>query len=131
MQNQLKIRIYYKDTDAGGIVYYSNYLNYFEAGRAEYARQAGLTVSEIKEKFGVEFAVRHVDCDYLAPSFLDDEIVITTEILAIKGVRIVFLHEAIKAGQVIVKAKITTVAVDMKTLKPTRIPQGLEKLLSA
>jgi len=126
----LTLRTYYKDTDAEGVVYYANYLAYFEAGRMEYFRDLGISIKELKENFGVVFAVRNVECDYLAPALLDDQLTISTEVETIEGVRVIFKQSAAlskregaqASGQTLVSGVITLVALDYKTFKPVRIP---------
>ena len=79
-----ELRIYYEDTDAGGVVYYANYLSYLERGRTEYLRERGLTVRELHER-GYLIPVMRLEIDYLSPAFLDDLIRVDTTVLEITG----------------------------------------------
>ena len=79
-----ELRIYYEDTDAGGVVYYANYLRYLERGRTEYLRERGLTVRELHER-GYLIPVMRLEIDYLSPAVLDDLIRVDTTVLEISG----------------------------------------------
>src|SRR3989339_1164645 len=122
MKHQMTVRIVYKDTDAGGVVYYANYLGFFEQGRTEYIRNLGFSLKEYEQR-GTLFAVEHVDCNYNSPAFYDDEIVIETEVEKTTGARIVFLQECFRGNQLLVTARTTLFAMDVKNLRPMRIPQ--------
>jgi acyl-CoA thioester hydrolase len=79
-----ELRIYYEDTDAGGVVYYANYLRYLERGRTEYLRERGLSVRELQEK-GYLIPVMRLEIDYLSPAVMDDLIRVDTTVLEITG----------------------------------------------
>ncbi|MDD5382548.1 MAG: tol-pal system-associated acyl-CoA thioesterase [Candidatus Margulisbacteria bacterium] len=125
MQNRFKLRIFYKDTDAEGVVYYANYLGYFEQGRTELLRQMGVNLKELKEKQGIVFAVTKVECDYKAPAQYDDELLVTTEIKEKTPVRIIFKQEVLRGENVLVSALITLCAISLNDFKPTRLPAGI------
>ena len=122
MKHQFKQRIIYKDTDAAGVVYYANYLKFFEQGRTELLRDRGISIKATKEKHGVLFAVTKVECDYLAPALHEDEIAVTTEIVKKTSARLVFKQEVLREGQVLVSALITLCSLSVEGLKPTRLP---------
>lgn len=129
MKHQFKQRIIYKDTDAEGVVYYANYLGFFERGRMELLRDLGVSVKEIKEKSGILFTITRVECDYHSPALLDDEITITTEIEETTHATIIFKQEALREEKVLVSAKITACTISLKNFKPRRLPQELIALL--
>lgn len=74
------LRVYYEDTDAGGIVYHSNYLNFVERARTESLREAGLNQSKLRETHGIGFVARHATIDYTKPGYLDDALMVETTI---------------------------------------------------
>jgi acyl-CoA thioester hydrolase len=125
MKHQFIHRVIYQDTDAEGVVYYANYLGYFERGRTELLRRMGISLKEYKNKRGIVFAVKRVECDYLFPAFHDDEIIITTEVETVKGARIIFKQTAMNKEKLLVSAMITACALDVKTMKPVRLPKEL------
>ncbi|MBN8898151.1 MAG: YbgC/FadM family acyl-CoA thioesterase [Rhodospirillales bacterium] len=84
-RHRYAIRVYYEDTDAGGVVYHANYLRYAERARTEALRAVGIPHAEMVERFGVMFMVRRAELDYLRPARLDDSLVVETEVLALGG----------------------------------------------
>jgi acyl-CoA thioester hydrolase len=80
-----KLRVYYQDTDAGGIVYHANYLNFAERARAEALRAMGVPHVEMVSQFGVMFVVRRIQIDYQRPARLDDEIRVETQVIEVGG----------------------------------------------
>ncbi len=126
----MEIRIYYEDTDAGGVVYYANYLRYFERGRTEYLRERGLSVSELAER-GCIFPVVRLEADYRAPARHDDLLRIETEVLEVGKTAFTVGQQAVRAidGKVLVDAKVTLVCVNPQ-MKPRRLPEDLLQALA-
>ncbi len=125
----MKKRIYYHDTDCGGVVYYANYLKFFEEARTEYFAQKNASIKQLADS-GIMFVVSRQEVDYKFPAKYGDELDIITSIGATTGVRIEFLHEICNQDkQVIVKAKTILVCVD-KNLKPQAIPEDLRKKIT-
>ncbi len=129
MKHSYTYRVIYQDTDAEGVVYYANYLGYFERGRTELLRQKGLNLKEIKAKTGIVFAISNVNCDYKAPALYDDELEITTEILETSAVRIIFKQEVRRGQQLLVSAKVTACSIDLKSFRAARIPEEVAGFL--
>ncbi len=127
MKHQFKQRIIYADTDAEGVVYYANYLNFFERGRMELMREMGISIKELKEKREMAFTISRVECDYRSPALLDDEITIETEILEKTGATMVFRQEVLRDDAVLVSARITACAINLKSFRPMKIPEDLFK----
>ncbi len=127
----MDIRIYYEDTDCGGVVYYANYLRYFERGRTEYLRARGVSPAGLLEK-GILFVVKKVEVDYLAPARYDDLLVLETEVSAISKTSLTFGQTIRKEGleTVIARGNVLLVMVDKKG-KPSRIPEDLKAALLA
>ena len=125
MGNKLfKIRVYYEDTDAGGVVYYSNYLNFLERARTQLLFDNGFTHTLLKKKFKIITVVKSCYIDFVSPAILDDEIEIST--LVVKKSKIqVFLNQDIYCNNnLIVKAKTRIVIVNIEG-KVTRMPLDL------
>jgi len=125
MKHNFKYRIIYQDTDAEGVVYYANYLGYFERGRTELIRQLGISLKKLKEEKGIVFAVVRVECDYKAPAHYDDEVTVETEIEEAAGATIVFNQKVMREDKVLVSARISLIALDTEKFKPRRLPQEL------
>jgi acyl-CoA thioester hydrolase len=92
--NQVELRVYYKDTDAGGVVYYANYLHFFEMARTEYMRKIGLPTEEYVNA-GILFVVVHAELDYKSPARYGDVLFITTQVTEVKRTSFVFQHRII------------------------------------
>ena len=124
----MKIRIYYYDTDCGGVVYYANYLKFLEEARTEYLEKRGASVPELKKQ-GILFVVARQEIDYKAPSFYGDILDIDTRVTNIGAAKLEFEYDIKnQKGQLIAKAKTILVFVD-EDLKPKVIPEGIKKKL--
>ena len=130
MSADFRLRVYYEDTDAGGIVYYANYLKFIERARTEALIALGLSQTEIKDRLGVQFAVRAVAVDYLAPARLEDQLVVTTAVAAIGGARIDMAQEVLRDGVVLVRAKLTLVCIGPDG-RAARLPAEVRQALAA
>ncbi|MBU2102740.1 MAG: YbgC/FadM family acyl-CoA thioesterase [Candidatus Omnitrophota bacterium] len=118
-------KIYYHDTDCGGVVYYANYLKYMEEARTEYMRERGIDLCALA-KNGVLFAVKNVSIDYKAPARYADTLTIATRIVRQKNVSIEFVQEIRKDTQLLVSATTTLVCINQE-FKPQAIPDSLQK----
>lgn len=118
----MKIRIYYDDTDSGGVVYHANYLKYFERGRTEYMRQRGVDPKNMVAK-GLIFVITHAELSFLAPARYGDIITIDTFIEEISGASIIFGYKVYLKGKskplVIGTTKIALVNREMKVQRFT------------
>jgi acyl-CoA thioester hydrolase len=123
------IRVYYEDTDLGGIVYYANYLKFIERGRSEWVRQCGVDQVQLRASRGMVFVVRHLEAEYLRPAHFDDELVVETERVAIAGSRIVLLQRVVRDGAVLFAARVTLVCV--ADGRAVRVPADVAALLGA
>ncbi len=118
----MKLKIYYHDTDCGGVVYYSNYLKFIEEARTEFFAEKGFSIKDLAGK-GVLFVVARQEIDYKAPAVYGDVLEINTKAAEVSAVKIIFEHQIYnQAGQLINKSKTTLVCVD-KNLKPRAIPE--------
>ena len=118
--HKFDIRVYYEDTDAGGIVYHSNFLNFGERSRCELLRDLGHQCSQIEEELGMMFVLKHADIEYIQPAMLDDALQVVTSVESIKNTSFKMRHITRKNGQDICKMLVTLVCVDTKTIKPVR-----------
>jgi len=129
--NRQRFRVYYEDTDAGGVVFYANYLKFIERGRTEYLRELGFEQSiQAKEK-NLVFVVKSLSADYLSPAFLDDMIEVQTSIKLIKNASLFFAQKILnlEKNTVLFNAEVKVVSVLKNNLKPCAFPQEiLEKL---
>lgn len=125
----MQIRIYYEDTDCGGVVYYANFLRYFERARTEFLRDRGFEVSAYAAA-GLVFVVSHVDVSYQAPARYNDVLDIETAVVDVTRTSLTFAHAVrrISDERVIVEGAARLVCVDERG-KPRRLPEDLLALL--
>lgn len=126
----LPIRVYIEDTDAGGIVYYVNYLKYLERARTELMRTFGLERAAVADA-GWNFVVSDVSLSYKEPARLDDQLHATAVISAVGGATINFHQKVRRAGAVLVSGDIQIACVDRGTGRPTRLDAALRKQVEA
>ena len=119
------VRVYYEDTDAGGVVFYANYLRFMERARTEWLRDQGFEQPLLAEQQRVLFVVRAVQIDYLQPSRFNDSLQVTVEVDNVGGSRIRFLQRVLRGGEEIVRAMVDVVCVNADTFKPARVPREL------
>lgn len=125
-----QFRVYYEDTDAGGVVYHANYLNFLERTRTEWLRSKGLHQSSMREQNNVILAIRKMDIDYLLPARLDDLLVISTEVESHTKVSMWVNQEIRVNDTLLVKAKVQIVSLNAEKFKPMRFPrQYLEVII--
>lgn len=130
MTHHFPLRIYYEDTDAGGVVYHSNYLNFAERARTEWLREIGIDQSDFREKHGLFFVVRHCEVNYLSPARLDDKLEVISSVEPIGNSRITFVQNIVDFDSKSVRATISVTVVCINHhLKPCRIPNDLREAL--
>ena len=120
-----RVRVYWEDTDAGGVVFYANYLKFFERARTEWLRALGLGQQRLKDEHGLMFVVAHTAVDYLKPARLDDEIDLTIGLREAGRVALLIGQEALRGDQLLARGDIRIGCVDAGTLKPQRIPKPI------
>ncbi|MBE58400.1 MAG: tol-pal system-associated acyl-CoA thioesterase [Gammaproteobacteria bacterium] len=126
---EIPVRVYIEDTDAGGIVFYGNYLRFFERARTDFLRSIDIEQSSTIEA-NLIFVVRHVSVDYKLPARLDDVLSVSCAVKTIRPTRVIFEQSATRSsdGANLVNGEVEVVAVSVDTLKPRALP---EKLLNA
>lgn len=135
------VRVYYEDTDVAGVVYYANYLKFYERGRTEWLRSLGWEQDVLIDK-GLAFAVAHVDAKYIRPARFNDQLVVKTRISSVRKASVIFEQEIHLVGeaplsedsdesdnkqQIVNKATIRVACVDMDTMTPAPMPSYLQE----
>ena len=126
-----RFRVYYEDTDAGGVVFYANYLKFIERGRTEYLRDLGFDQGSLAKEKNIVFVVKSLSADYLSPAYLDDMVEVQTNIKSIKNASLVFAQKilSLEKNTVLFNAEVKVVSVLKNNLKPCAVPQEImEKL---
>jgi acyl-CoA thioester hydrolase len=119
------VRVYYEDTDAGGVVYYANYLKFMERARTEYLRSLGHEQDKLIINEEIIFAVRSVSVDYLKPAHFNQLLQVSAEITDFKKVSLEFHQQITHDSQLLVTGNVRIACLDVKTLKPKVIPEHL------
>ena len=127
----IPVRVYYEDTDAGGVVYYANYLRFFERCRTEWMRFAGHDQLALASEAGIGFVARKASCEYLRPARLDDQLTVGLEVEKLTRVRVVFRQHVRRGDDELVTGTVEIACVDMATMKPAPIPDFLYAKLEA
>ena len=124
----MDVRVYYEDTDAGGVVYHSNYISYMERARTEFLRGHGLSVREMHD-MGIIFPVVAIEANYRAPAVLDDLLEVRTQIAAVRNSSFVATQQVVRKedGKLLVDAKVTLACVG-EGMKARRLPPELREL---
>lgn len=124
-----RVRVYYEDTDAAGVVYYANYLKFMERARTEWLRALGVEQTTLLAEHGVVFVVRNVTADYIKPARLNDELTVLTCIQHLGMARIRFSQHTQCGDCLLVRSEIEIVCVNATTFKPLKIPEHILQLL--
>ena len=119
------IRVYYEDTDCGGVVYYANYLKFLERARTEWLRTLGFGQRELAARDGVVFVVRSLAIEYLKPSLIDDNLRVTVELAKVGASLMVVAQRVIFEDEVRVSAEVRLACVDRERFRPVRMPQAI------
>lgn len=123
------IRIYYEDTDAGGVVYYANYLKFAERARTEMLRDLGIHQGELLDKQSIAFVVRHADLDLKSPARLDDALMVRTHLIASKPASLTLQQHIVREQQELCVVRVKIACVNA-AFKPTKLPKDLLEKLS-
>lgn len=122
-----QLRVYWEDTDAGGVVYHSNYLNFFERARTEWLRSRGISQSELAGQHNLVFAIRKMEIDFLAAARLDDELDVSVQSVQAGASRMIFCQQMTRRsdGLKLATAQVTAACLAADSFKPDRIPGWL------
>ena len=127
MSHQFKVRVYYEDTDMGGVVYHANYLRYIERARSDWVRQLGNDQNAMRDA-GIVWVVRKIEAEYLAAAKFDDRLDIETEMVSLTGVRLKMSQVVKRGDEVIFTASVTAVCMNAQG-RPVRLPAEIRALL--
>jgi len=127
MTHRFVIRVYYEDTDMGGVVYYANYLRYIERARSEWVRTLGIDQNAMRES-GIVWVVRRVEADYLTASKFEDDLVVETTMAKVTPARLV-MDQVVRRGETVVfRARVTAACMNAAG-RPVRLPAEIRALM--
>ena len=125
---QYTLKIYYEDTDAGGVVYYANYLKFIERARTEMINKLGFTLTTLLKKYDRLFLVKKIECDYIESCKLEDTLNVQSNILVLKNASFELEQNLLKQNKIIFRSKIVMVCVNSQGA-PSKIPNELHNLM--
>jgi acyl-CoA thioester hydrolase len=124
------VRVYYEDTDAGGVVYYANYLKFLERARTEWLRALGFELTGLARDHGAMFIVRSLAIDYLRPAAFNDEIAVTVELEELGAGQIMLRQRIARGADELATARVRLACVNPATFRPVRIPRSVAERLT-
>ena len=119
------VRVYWEDTDAGGIVFYANYLRYFERARTEWLRALGVEQQALRTETGLIFVVSQANVRYLRPAVLDDSLEITVALAEAGRASMTLQQQAWRGSELLADGEVRIGCIDVQTMRPQRIPKTL------
>ena len=121
------VRIYYQDTDTGGVVYHASYLNFMERARYEWLRELGFTVDTMIRSHQMIFLIRSLSIEYFKPAVLDDLLGVTVKVIEVGRSRITLQQQILREQSTLASATVHAVCVGAETLKPISVPAPLRQ----
>jgi len=125
------VRVYWEDTDAGGVVYYANYLKFLERARSEWLRALGFEQPELLARHGGMFVVKRVEADYLLPARFNDSLIVEAVLAEQNKASLLMVQRILRDDAILVSARVTLVWVKENTFKPAKIPAEILQPLTA
>jgi len=126
---KFKTKVYYEDTDSGGVVYYANYLKFIERARTNLIQELGFSLKSLSEQYDCHFVVKNIKCNYIQSAKLEDELSIQTKFIDIKKASFELEQNIYKENNVIFKSKVLMVNIN-STGKPIKIPDSLSSVIN-
>jgi acyl-CoA thioester hydrolase len=126
---RLPVRVYYQDTDAGGVVFHGTYLDYFERARTEWLRELGFDIGVLAQRDGFIFIVRELRVAYARPALLDDLLEVTVGVERLGRAQFTLAQQVLRAGAELVRGSVNLACVTSASLRPVRVPEALRTVL--
>ena len=118
----IPVRVYYQDTDAAGVVFHANYLDFMERARVEWLRVQGFEPQELAHRFRLIFIVRRLDIAYMKPAVLDDLVTVTAAVQKLGRAQVTLVQEVMRGNEALVRASVNLACVATGSLKPMPVP---------
>jgi acyl-CoA thioester hydrolase len=123
------VRVYFEDTDSGGVVYHANYLKFMERARTEWIRNFGLNQTKLKKEDKVMFVVRKIDIQYKIPARFNDELIVQTNCIRATNYSLMLKQNILRGKEIITEGKVEIVCISADFFKPVRIPKIAKQLM--
>ena len=127
----LPVRIYFEDTDSGGVVYHANYLKFMERARTEWLRSVGIDQHHLKYHAHIMFVVHRIDIQYKLPARFNDDLVVKSELLEIGSSKIEFRQMIYRHEEMLIDAHVDIACIDSEKFKPVRIPSTVKQTMES
>lgn len=121
------VRIYWEDTDAGGVVYYANYLKFLERARSEWLRSLGVEQTELAQRDGVVFVVRRIEVDYLRPARFNDVLSVRSRLASVARASLEMVQGIVRGEELILEARVKVACVGCQDFRPAKIPDHISE----
>ena len=125
------VRVYFENTDAGGVVYHAEYLKFLERARTEWLRHLGFDHQELARSHRSQFVVTSMAVEFMKPARLDDSVAVSVRLESLGKVRCVFAQEIRREDELLVKATVTVASLSTEGFKPVEIPEALKRKMEA
>ena len=125
----IPLRVYYQDTDAGGVVYHAQYLSFMERARSELLNHAGIDLARFTAESRVLFLVFRISIQFHQPARLNDQLTVSAEVVKMGRASLVFRQRVERGAELLTEADVTLALVDRDSMKPARMPEKLEQAL--
>ena len=123
------IRIYYEDTDSGGVVYHANYLKFMERARTEWLRDFEIDQKALKDNLNLMFVVHEIDIKFMRPAVFNDEIEVQTKLKKLGSVKIELEQKIFRSYELLIESRVVVASVNSISMKPMRIPNEIKLLM--
>ena len=127
----LPVRIYFEDTDSGGVVYHSNYLKFMERARTEWLRSVGIDQHQLKQHDHIMFVVHRIDIQYKLPARFNDDLIVKSELKDIGSSKIEFRQMIYRENEILIDAIVGIACIDSEKFKPVRIPSTVKQTMES
>jgi len=127
----LPIRIYFEDTDSGGVVYHSNYLKFMERARTEWLRSIGIDQRHLKQDHQIMFVVHRIDIQFKLPARFNDDLIVKSELKDIGSSKIEFRQMIYRNDEMLIDANVDIACIDSEKFKPVRIPPTIKQAMES
>ena len=127
-----QMRVYWEDTDGGGVVYHARYLNFFERARTEWLRSLGMNQSVLAEQHAIVFAVRRMEIDFRLAARLDDELLVSAQPVALGAARVTFMQKMQRAadGELLAEARVEAACLAADSFRAARLPPWIRQQIA-
>ncbi|MEI6459691.1 MAG: tol-pal system-associated acyl-CoA thioesterase [Pseudomonadota bacterium] len=126
----MPIRVYWEDTDAGGVVYHASYVRFMERARSEWLRACGVDQAQLRTRERIQFTVVDMQIAWKRPALMDDLLAVSAELVAMRGASFTFLQQVRRGDECLVEATVRAAVLDADTLKPRRLTSALQQQLN-